>query len=120
MTDGRDFWPPRSIVSEGSRIERGSGNGMIYLQIFLYLQLLDVVTTLIGMRVGLVEASPFVRTLMHLGPATGLALSKLVACILAGFCIWLNKRHLVQWINYWYAGLVVWNMTLIFGVLKPG
>ena len=93
---------------------------MIYFEVFLYLQLLDVVTTLIGLRVGLAEASPFVQTLMHLGPAAGLALSKVVAVTLAGACIWLKKRHLVRWINYWYAGLVFWNMTLIFGVLKPG
>jgi hypothetical protein len=93
---------------------------MVQIQIFLYLQLLDFLTTLIGMKVGLAEASPFVRWLMLIDPAVGLALSKLVAFILGGLCIWLNKRHLVRWINYWYAGLVVWNMALIFGVLKAG
>jgi hypothetical protein len=94
--------------------------GMVQIQIFLYLQLLDFLTTLIGMKIGLGEASPFVRWLMALDPAVGLALSKLVAFTLGGLCIWLNKRHLVRWINYWYAGLVVWNMSLIFGVLRAG
>jgi hypothetical protein len=91
---------------------------MVQIQIFLYLQLLDFMTTLIGMKMGLGEASPFVRWLMVLGPAAGLAVSKLVAFALGGLCLWLNKRHLVRWINYWYAGLVVWNMSLIFGVLR--
>ena len=94
------------------------GGGEMYLEVFFYLQLLDFMTTMIGMRVGLSEASPFIRGLMQLGPAAGLAVSKLVAFLLCGACIWLNKRHLVRWINYWYAALVVWNMALIFGVLK--
>ena len=93
---------------------------MVQIQIFLYLQLLDFLTTLIGMKVGLGEASPFVRWLMLADPAVGLAMSKLAAFVLGGLCIWLNKRHLVRWINYWYAGLVVWNMALIFGVLRAG
>ena len=90
------------------------------IQIFLYLQVLDFLTTLIGMKIGLGEASPFIRWLMQVDPAVGLALSKLLALILGGLCLWLNKRHLVRWINYWYAGLVVWNMTLIFAVLRAG
>ena len=95
-------------------------SSMAYIEVFLYLQLLDFMTTLIGMRMGLGEASPFIRSLMHWGPSVGLALSKLVAFSLCGLCIWLNKRHVVRWINYWYAGLVVWNMTLIATALKAG
>ena len=90
------------------------------IRVFLYLQLLDFMTTLIGMRLGLGEASPFVRYLMEIGPSAGLALSKVIAFALCGMCIWLNKRHVVRWINYWYAALVVWNMVLIANVLKTG
>jgi hypothetical protein len=93
---------------------------MLDLQVFLYLQLLDFMTTLIGMRVGLGEASPFIRYLMAWGPAAGLTLSKLVAFGLFGLCVWLNKRHVVRWINYWYAGLVLWNIVLIARALKLG
>ena len=93
---------------------------MVQIQIFLYLQVLDFLTTLIGMKIGLSEVSPFIRWLMQMDPAVGLALSKLIALVLGGLCLWLNKRHLVRWINYWYAGLVVWNMTLIFAVLRAG
>jgi hypothetical protein len=93
---------------------------MVQIQIFLYLQVLDFLTTLIGMKMGLSEASPFIRWLMHLDPGVGLALSKLIAFALGGLCLWLNKRHLVRWINYWYAGLVIWNMTVIIGVLRAG
>jgi len=72
------------------------------------------------MRLGLGEASPFVRYLMQAGPSVGLALSKIVAFTLCGICIWLNRRHVIRWINYWYAALVVWNMVLIATVLKTG
>lgn len=93
---------------------------MVQIQIFFYLQVLDFLTTLIGMKMGLSEASPFIRWLMQIDPAVGLALSKLIAFVLGGLCLWLNKRHLVRWINYWYAGLVIWNMALIFLVLRAG
>ena len=80
---------------------------MVHIHVFIYLQLLDFLTTLVGLQFGLAEASPFISMLMQMGPALGLALSKLVAFVLGGVCIWLNKRHVVKWINYWYAGLVM-------------
>lgn len=102
--------------AEGAKAEAGA---VLQIQIFLYLQLLDVMTTLIGMRMGLSERSPFVRLLIEAGgPGAGLALSKAVAFVLVGLCLRLNKGRLVRWINYWYAGLVVWNMGLIFMVLR--
>ena len=101
-------------------IGHGAGSDAVHLQVFFYLQLLDFMTTLIGMRLGLGEASPFIRYLMQVGPLAGLAVSKVIALTLCGICLWTNKRHLVRWINYWYAALVVWNMFLIAGVLRTG
>jgi len=86
---------------------------MIHIQLFIYLQVLDFLTTIVGLKMGLSEASPFIHWLMRLGPAFGLAASKMLALALGGVCLWLNKHHLVRWINYWYAGLVVWNIFLI-------
>ena len=108
----------RGTIAEASMAESRQASHMVYIEVFIYLQVLDFITTLIGLRLGLGEASPFIRWLMHVGPAAGLALSKLVAFILGGVCIWLKRRHLLRWINYWYAGLVVWNMSLILGVLR--
>ncbi len=92
---------------------------MTYVHMFLYLQVLDFLTTLVGFKVGAAEASPFIRMLMHFGPAAGVAASKAVALALAAFCLWLNKKHLVRWANYWYAALVVWNLCVILAA-KPG
>ena len=39
---------------------------------FAYLQVLDLLTTLIGLHLGAEEASPFIRVMMHFGrPAAG-------------------------------------------------
>ena len=83
------------------------------LQVFLGLQVLDVLTTLIGFRVGLVEASPFIQFLMRLGPVPGLIGSKLVAVLLGALCVWRGRPQIIYSINFWYAGLVVWNLILI-------
>jgi len=88
-------------------------NCILYTQVFLYLQVLDFFTTLIGFKLGLSEASPFIRSLMQFGPLAALILSKLVALLLAGACITLHKHHLIRWISYWYAGLITWNLCTI-------
>jgi hypothetical protein len=82
-------------------------------QVFVYLQLLDLLTTLVGFRVGASEASPFIRALMHAGPMMGVFLSKLVALGLGGYCIYAKKFGLIRLINYWYGGLVVWNLMIM-------
>jgi hypothetical protein len=82
-------------------------------QIFIYLQLLDLLTTLVGFKVGVGEASPFIRMMMHAGPTTGVVISKVLALGLGAFCVWANKAHVVRWISYWYSGLIVWNLTVM-------
>jgi hypothetical protein len=91
---------------------------MPYVHIFVYLQLLDFLTTVVGFRFGAAEASPFIRILMHWGPAVGVAASKVVALALGGVCIWLHKTHLLRWVSYWYGGLVVWNLCIILATAK--
>jgi len=89
---------------------------MAITQVFVYLQLLDVLTTLVGFRLGAMEASPFVRVLMHAGPAAGLALSKGVAFLLGGYCVYTKRHHLMRLASYWYGGLVVWNLVIILAL----
>jgi len=86
---------------------------MAYLQIFVYLQVLDLLTTLVGFKYGASEASPFIRFLMAWGPATGVMLSKVAALVLGAVCLWQQKHHLIRWISYWYALLVIWNLCII-------
>jgi hypothetical protein len=82
-------------------------------QVFVYLQLLDLLTTLLGFRLGAAEGSPFIRLLMHSGPAAGLIASKVLALGIGALCVYVNKRHIIRWISYWYGGLVVWNLMVL-------
>jgi hypothetical protein len=85
-------------------------------QVFIYLQLLDLLTTLLGFRVGAAEASPFIRLLMHAGPAMGVIVSKVLALGIGAYCAYVNKVHIVRWISYWYSGLVIWNLMVLLAV----
>jgi len=81
--------------------------------IFIYLQLLDLLTTLIGFRLGAAEASPFVRMLMHWGPSLGIVASKVFALALGGYCVYTRKHNLIRWATYWYSALIVWNLMIM-------
>ena len=84
--------------------------GRQLIEVFLYLQILDVLTTLIGFSLGNAEASPFVRLMIRWGPLNGLLASKILACGLAAGCLLLRRRKLIHWINYWFAAVIVWNL----------
>ena len=90
--------------------------GTVYLPIFLYLQVLDFLTSLIGFKLGLHEASLFIRALWQYGPLLALTISKLTALGLAGACIAFNRARVIRWVTYWYAGLVAWNLLNILAI----
>lgn len=100
-------------MSEAAKTSAPPVDWSLSLQVFLGLQVLDVLTTLLGFHFGLVEASPFIKLLMRLGPASGLVASKMVAALLGALCVWCGRPQVIHLINYWYAGLVIWNLTLI-------
>jgi len=87
----------------------------VLLLTFALLQLVDFATTLVGLSLGASEASPLVRFLLAsgLGPVLSVGGSKLVAFALAGACLFLQRRHVIRWINYWYAALGAWNIFII-------
>ncbi len=88
--------------------------------IFVYLQLLDLLTTFVGFKLGAAEASPFIRALMHVAPGFGVAASKFLALALGGFCVATGKNHILRWVSYWYAALVVWNLMIMLAAPGPG
>ncbi len=85
------------------------------LATFLCLQLLDFLTTLVGIGLGAGEACPLIRFLAAagLGPTFGVVAAKLVALALGGICIGLHRPHVIRWINYWFAALAAWNIVVI-------
>src|ERR1035441_2644047 len=66
---------------------------MAIAQVFIYLQLLDLLTTLVGFKLGAREASPFIRMLMHAGPAAGVLASKFLALGPGAVCLYYKKNH---------------------------
>jgi hypothetical protein len=87
---------------------------MLAIQVFVYLQLLDFLTTLVGFRLGASEASPFIAKLIHVtSPAMGVFASKVVGLGIGGLCVAAGRVKLIGWINYWYAGLIVWNLCIL-------
>lgn len=94
------------------------GEKRLLIEIFLYLQVLDVLTTLLGFSLGITEASPFIQLMLRWGPLQGLIASKILAAGLAIACLAMRKRNLIRWINYWYAGLVIWNLAIVLRTLN--
>jgi hypothetical protein len=94
---------------------------MLAIQVFIYLQVLDFITTMIGFKLGASEASPFIVKLIHMtSPAIGVAASKLVGFGIGALCVATHRSRLIGWANYWYAGLIVWNLSTICAALGPG
>jgi len=84
------------------------------LLIFVALQSLDVLTTLIGLRVGAVESSSFIGELMaRFGAVTGLLLSKTIAAIIVVGAIFGGRSRLILFANCWFTGIVSWNVLII-------
>jgi hypothetical protein len=93
---------------------------MFAIQAFVYLQLLDFLTTLVGFRLGASEASPFIAKLIHAtNPAVGVGASKLLGLGIGGICLLTGRARLITWINYWYAALILWNLTVLLTAAAP-
>jgi hypothetical protein len=97
-----------------NRTTAAAGTALPHLTTFLYLQALDFLTTLVGIKFGFIETSPFIRQLMQSNVTMGLLEAKLLGVLLAVACIAVEKGHLVRWINRWYAVLVIWNLAMLF------
>lgn len=82
------------------------------------LQVLDVLTTLIGLQMGAQEASVFVGKLLQLGPIAGLLIPKAFAVILVIAAIGFKRARLIVFLNYWFAAVVTWNLVTIAGCLR--
>jgi len=83
------------------------------IKLFLGLQMLDVLTTLIGLRAGAREASVFIGQLMHLDPIAALVISKIYAVLFVAAAGRYKRPRLIVLINYWFTLVVTWNLVTI-------
>jgi hypothetical protein len=88
-------------------------SGMRLMLHFIYLQGMDVLTTLAFLLSGAQEANPLVKMALRLTdtPLGGLLLVKVGAIVLGGLCVWRGKVRLLAFANVFYALLVAWNLV---------
>ena len=92
-------------------IRRGSN----LLITFLFLQALDIMSTVVFLGRGVEEANPVVRWLMFSthGAISGLMLTKMAAAGLAYVCYRKHRLDLLRKANIGYAILICWNVAAI-------
>lgn len=85
------------------------------LIVFVGLQLLDVLSTLVFLHQGVAEANPIVRAALSVSrsPAVALILLKIGGSILAATCWFSGRRRLLKKVNFVYVGCVLWNITAV-------
>jgi hypothetical protein len=81
---------------------------------FVFLQICDILTTLLLLHRGGAEANPLVRAAMRLAqPAVALVLLKFAACGLA-WLAWSSRRvRLLRRVNWLFAACIAWNLVAI-------
>ena len=83
------------------------------LTIFVALQVLDILTTLLGLEMGAEEGSAFLAKLMKVGPVAALLIAKIIAVMLVAIAIKVKRPRIVVFLNYWFAAIVSWNLVII-------
>jgi hypothetical protein len=80
---------------------------------FIYLQILDVLTTMAFLWQGVEEGNPVVKAAMSVtsDPLSGLLLVKTVAIGLALSCWRSGRTGLLSKANFFFCGIVVWNLV---------
>lgn len=81
--------------------------------VFLGLQILDVLTTLIGLNLGAKEGSTFIGQLLKTGPVSALIVSKILAAGLAAIAVFLHRKRILVFLNIWFGAVVAWNAIAI-------
>ena len=83
------------------------------LTIFVTLQVLDILTTLLGLQMGAQEGSMFLGRLMRAGPVAALLIAKIIAVLLVTIALKFKRPRVVVFLNYWFAAVVSWNLVII-------
>lgn len=94
--------------------------GILFLT-YVYLQGLDLLSTVAFLLSGVEEGNPIARFAMAKAPdpLTGLLMVKAVALALGLYCWASGRALLLRRVNIGYAALIVWNLTcLILGLIQ--
>src|SRR4051794_30653395 len=111
---GLSSWRLRCILESGGQPARGSTMPPS-LMLFSYLQILDALSTVAFLMLGVHEANPLVRFAfsLGLGPIAGLALVKGAALTIGAYCAMKGREKLLGRANLLFAALVAWNLLAV-------
>jgi hypothetical protein len=90
------------------------------LPVFFSLQVLDVLTTMLGLHAGAHEGSLFISRLMQMGPLPALLLVKALASVMVLGAFATKRSRVVVFLNFWFAAVVTWNLGIILASLFSG
>ena len=82
---------------------------------YVYLQVLDLLTTVAFLIHGVQEGNPFVRMAMEQAPdpLAGLLGVKILAILPGMVCWWTGRARLLSRVNLFFALLIAWNLCAI-------
>ena len=82
---------------------------------FVYLQVLDVLTTIAFLLQGVSEANPIVRWVIRAGPHPigSLSMLKAVAVAMAILCVYRHREGLLRKVNVFFAVVVLYNLVVL-------
>jgi hypothetical protein len=83
------------------------------LALFVALQMLDILTTVMGLQMGAGESSTFIGRLMRVDPMAALLVAKLFAAALVAIALKMRRPRAVVFLNFWFAAIVSWNLAMI-------
>jgi uncharacterized protein DUF5658 len=83
---------------------------------FVFLQLLDFLTTVVGLKWGAQEINPFIRYLMWMGPLEGLLACKILILLMGAIVLWYDRHRVILIVNYVFAVIVLWNVTQLLKI----
>ena len=81
--------------------------------IFILLQVLDLITTVVALGMGAYENNPMIARLIAVAPMWGLLASKIVVISIAGLAVWIHKDRGIARANAVFSLIVVWNLSII-------
>ena len=92
----------------------GLANPNRVLVVFVALQLLDILTTLLGLRVGAREGNYLVARFIHWGPAMGLLIAKFLGFLVLLVTFAAGRLRILRLLNLWFLCIVAWNLAIIW------
>lgn len=105
--------PGRIDLNETAAAAAPRWQSIPLFQIFLFLQVLDLLTTIIVLQRGGYEANPVVRQFFSAGTLEGLVLSKLLVVGIAAAVVFWQRYRVLFLSNYVYAAVVCWNLLAV-------